>query len=116
MTTSRRELILSEQLSNPHEHQASLFQSDEPHPAKPHSGVTAGIVGENDLIGRQRHPEAGREEDEGAGWAVSDNRKRRSPVLFPQKSRRRREVDEQRNGLPPFVLFADTRSVGRRDR
>ena len=103
MTASRRELLLWEQFANPYEHQASLFRSDEPHPAKPHSGVTAGIVGEDDLIGRQRHFEAAREEDEGAWRAVADNRKRRNPVLFAQEGRRRREVDEQRNVLPLTV-------------
>jgi hypothetical protein len=97
VTPSRRELILREQLSNPYEQQASLFQSDKPHPAKPNSGVTAGIVGEDDLIGRQRHPEAVREEYEGAWRPVTDNRKRRHSVWFPQERRRRREVDEQRN-------------------
>jgi hypothetical protein len=97
VTTSRRELILREQFANPYEHQASLFQSDEPHPAKLNSGVTAGIVGEDDLIGRQRHSEAVREENEGAWRPVSDNRKRRNSVSFSQEGRRCREVDEQRN-------------------
>jgi len=94
VTTSRRELILWEQFTNPYEHQVSVFRSDEPHPAKPNSGATAGVVGEDDLIGRQRHSEAVREKDEGARWAVSDNRKRRSPVLLPEERRRRGEVDE----------------------
>ena len=76
MTTSRRELILGEQFTDPNEREVSLFRSDEPHPAKPNAGVTAGIVGEDDLIGRQRHSEAVREKDEGARWAVSDNRER----------------------------------------
>jgi len=95
--------MLREQFANPYEHQASIFQSDEPHPAKPNPGVTPGIVGEDDLIGRQRDPEAVREEYEGAWRPVSDNRKRRNPVLFQQEGRRRREVDEQRNvlQLPP---------------
>ena len=94
MTTSRRELTLWEQFTNPYEDQASLFRSDEPHPAKANSGVTVGIVGEDDLIGRQRHSEAVRKEDEGARWAVSDNRKRRSPVLLPAEGRRRGAFDE----------------------
>ena len=95
--------MLREEFANPYEHQASLFQSDEPHPAKPNPGVTPGIVGENDLIGRQRDSEAVREEHEGAWRPVSDNRKRRNPVLFQQERRRGREVDEQRNvlQLPP---------------
>ena len=97
MTTSRRELILWDQFTNPYEHQASLFRSHEPHPTKANSGVTAGIVGEDNLIGRQRHSEVIREEDEGAWRAVSNNRKCRYPVWLPEEGRRRREVDEQRN-------------------
>ena len=64
MTTSGRELVLWEQLANPHEHQMSLFRSDELYPAKPNSSVTAGVVDEDDLVPRQRHPEAVREEHE----------------------------------------------------
>jgi hypothetical protein len=56
--------------------------------------MTAGIVGEDDLIGRQRHAEAVRKEDERTWGAISDDRKRRRPVLFPQQGRRRRKVDE----------------------
>jgi hypothetical protein len=95
VTTIRRELILRKQLANSDEHQSSPFESDEPHPAKPHSDMTAGIVGEDDLIGRQRHSETVREEDKGAWRTVSENRQRRRPVLFPQKGRRRCKVDEQ---------------------
>ena len=66
MTPSRRELILRKQFSNPDEHQATLLQSDELHPTKPDLCVTTGIVGEDDLIGRQRHFDAVREEDKSA--------------------------------------------------
>jgi len=97
VASSRRELILWEQFADPYEYQASRFRSDEAHAAKPNSGVTASIVGEDDLIGRQRHSEAVREEDEGAWRAVTDNWKRRRPVLFPQKECRCGEIDEQRN-------------------
>ena len=97
MTPSRRELILRKQFSNPDEHQATLLQSDELHPTKSDLCVTTGIVGEDDLIGRQGDSEAVREEDEGAWRPVPDNRKRRRPVRFPQKEGRRREIDEQRN-------------------
>ena len=83
MTPSRRELILWEQVANPDKHQVPLFQSDEPHPAKPHSGVTVGIVGEDDLIGWQRHSEAVREENECAWRPVSDNRERGQSIVFP---------------------------------
>ena len=108
MTTSGRELILREQLSHPHEHQLSLFRSHEPHPAKANPGAAAGIVGEDDLVRRQRHPEAVREEHERARWAVSDNPKRRDPVGLPEDRRRRREVDEQRN-VVPWRLFESRR-------
>ena len=95
MTPSRRELILRKQFSNPDEHQATLLQSDELHPTKPDLCVTTGIVGEDDLIGRQRHLDAVREEDKSARGAVADNRKRRRPVFFAQQGGRRREVDEE---------------------
>jgi hypothetical protein len=39
---------------------------DELHPAKPDSSVTAGVIGEDDLVRRQRHPEPVREEHERA--------------------------------------------------
>ena len=58
--------------------------------------MTAGIVGEDNLIGRQRHSEAIWEKDEGAWRAVSNNRKCRCPVWLPEEGRRRYEVDEQR--------------------
>ena len=105
MTPSRRELIRWEQFTDPYEHEASLFRSDEPHPAKPNSGVTAGIVGEHDLIGRQRHGEAVREENERAWRSVSDDRKRRHSVVLSKEGRWRREVDEQWNvSQVPFCL------------
>ena len=85
VTASRRELILREQFANPHKHQASICRSDEPHPAKSNSGVAVGIVGEDDLIGRQRHFDTVREENEGAWWAVSDDRKRRNAVLLQKE-------------------------------
>jgi hypothetical protein len=75
VTPGRRELILREQFENPDERQAFLFQSHKPHPTESHSGVTAAVVGEDDLIGRQGHPEAVREEDECTGRTVSDYRK-----------------------------------------
>ena len=76
MTPSRRELILRKQFSNPDEHQATLLQSDELHPAKPDLCVTTGIVGEDDLIGRQRYLDAVREQDKSAWGPVADNRQR----------------------------------------
>jgi hypothetical protein len=39
MTMSERELILWEHLANPHEHQVTLFRSDELHPAKPAKAI-----------------------------------------------------------------------------
>jgi len=94
VTASRRELILSVQFANPYEHEASIFGTDEPHPSKSNSGVAVGIVGEDDLIGRQRHSETVREEDEGAWWAVSDDRKRRNAVLLQEEGRWLGELDE----------------------
>ena len=64
MTTSRRELIFREQFANPYEHQVSLFQSNKPHPAKSHTDMTVAIVGGHNLVGRQRHSQAVREEHE----------------------------------------------------
>ena len=94
MTASRRELILRVQFANPYEHEAPIFGSDEPHPAKSNSHVAVGIVGEDDLIGRQRQPETVREEDEGTWWAVSDDRKRRNAALLQKKGRWLGELDE----------------------
>ena len=111
MTASGRELILWEQLANPREHQVPLLRSDELHPAEPDASVTASVIGEDDLVRRQRHPETVREEYECARWAVSDNRKRRDPVVLPEDRRRRREVDEQRNLV--HSALASTRSVAR---
>src|SRR5688572_20045041 len=97
VTTSRRQLIFWEQLANPHEHQVSLFRSDELHPAKPDSSVTAGVIGEDDLVRRQRHPEAVRKEHERARWTVPDNPNHRDPVGLAENRRGCGEVDEQRN-------------------
>ena len=113
MTPSGRELILWEQLANPHEHQVSLFESDELHPAKPNSSVTAGVIGEDDLVRRQRHPEAAREEHERARWTISDNPQRRDPVVLPEDRRRRREVDEQRNVVHSALAPTRARLVAR---
>jgi hypothetical protein len=94
VTAGGRELIFREQLTKPHEDQPLPFQPDEPHPAKFHSSVTARVVGENDLIGRQRHPKTTRKDDEGARRTVADDWKRRGPVLLSQQSRRRGKIDE----------------------
>jgi hypothetical protein len=53
----------------------SLFRADELHPAKPDSSVTVGVVGEDDLVRRQRHPKAIREDHERARRTVSNNPK-----------------------------------------
>jgi len=50
MATIGRELILWRQLANPHEHQMSVFRSDELHPAEPDTGLTADVIGENNLV------------------------------------------------------------------
>jgi hypothetical protein len=116
VTTSGRKLILWEHLANPHEHQDSLFRSDELHPAKPYSSMTAGVIGEDDLVRRQRYPEAVRKEHERARWAVSDNWKRRDPVVLPEDRRRRREVDEERNVVHSALESTCVRSVARHGR
>lgn len=97
VTASGRELILGKQFTNPDKRQPSLFQSDELHPAKPDPGMAAAIVREDDLIGRERHSEAVREEDECARRTVADNRKRGGAVPFREQGSRRGEVDEQRD-------------------
>jgi hypothetical protein len=96
VTASRRELIFRKQLPNPHEQQAAFFRADEPHPAKADSGVAARIVGEDDLVGRQRHSKAVWKQHEDAWRAVPDNRKRGRPVLLPEERGRSHERDEQR--------------------
>ena len=77
MTTIGRELSLWKQLANPDEHQLSLFQSNELHPAEANTSVTASIIEEDDLVRRQGHPDAFFwEQHERARRAISDNRKR----------------------------------------
>ena len=105
VTARRRELILWNQLANPYEQQLSIFRSDILHPAEPHSSVTAGVIDEDDLVGRERHPEAVREEHERARRTVTDDPKRRDPVVLPEDRRRRREVDEQRRCRPLGASF-----------
>ena len=112
MTAFRRQPILREQFTNPYEHQPPLFHSDQPHTAKSDPGVTAGVIGEDNLIGWQGHPEAVREDDESPGRSVADNRKRRSPIFLPVKGGRRGEVDEQRDIFRKDRMEAD----GRRER
>ena len=73
MTASGRELSLREQFANPDEHQPLLFQSNEPHPAKTYSRVAAGVIGEDDLIGRKGYLKPGRKDDEGAWRTVADD-------------------------------------------
>ena len=51
MAAIGRELILWKQLANPHKDQVSLFRSHELHPAEPYTGMTVGVIGEDDLIG-----------------------------------------------------------------
>jgi len=75
MTPGGGELILREEFPNPDEQQLRSFQSDELHPAKADARVTARVVCEDDLVGRQRNPEAVGEEHKRAGWTVSDNPK-----------------------------------------
>jgi hypothetical protein len=82
VTPSGRELILREQLANPYEHQASLFRSGELHPAKPHSSVAAGIVGQNDLFGGQGYSQAAWKNDKRACRPVSDDWELRNKLPF----------------------------------
>ena len=97
MTPGGGELILREEFLNPDEHQLCPFQSHEVHPAKADARVTARVVCEDDLVGRQRNAEAVGEEHKRTGWTVSDNSKIRDPVGLPDDRRGRHEVDEQRN-------------------
>ena len=90
-----RELILGDQLANPHEHQAPLFVADELHPAKPDAGMTGSVIGVDDLIGRQRHSETVGKNHERTGWAVADDRQLRDPIRLGEDRRRRRKGDEQ---------------------
>ena len=97
MTPRRRELIFGQQFANAEEHQLSALQSDELHPAESDADMPPGFVGEDDLIGRQRHAETVREQYERAGRSVSDDWELRRAVLFPQQRRRRDEVDQEWN-------------------
>ena len=97
VTSGGGELLLWEQLANSREYQVFPFQSHELHPAEADSSVTAGVVGEDDLVRRQRHPKPVREEHKCTGGTVSENWERRDAVELPDNRRRRREVDEQRN-------------------
>ena len=73
MAACRRQLILRQQLSNSHEYQVSFLQSDELHPTEPDPDVTVRIVSKDNLVGRQRDPEAIRKKHERAWRTVSDN-------------------------------------------
>lgn len=95
MTPRGRELILGKQIANPHEHEVSFFQSDELHPAKSDSRTTAGVIGKNDLVRRQRHSEPVWEVHERARWTVADDPKHRDSVALLHDRRGRHEVDEQ---------------------
>jgi hypothetical protein len=97
VTPSGRELIFWEQFANPYERQTPLFRPCELHPAKPHSSVAAGIVGENDLIGRQRHSQAVWKNDERARVPIPDDWELRNNVPFPTEGGMGRELDQQRD-------------------
>ena len=73
MTAGRRQLILRKQLANADEHQPRLVQPNEPHPAKADPCVAAGVIGKDDLIGRQGYPKAARKDDERPWRAVADD-------------------------------------------
>jgi hypothetical protein len=73
VAASRRELILWVDFANPREDQASLFGPDELHAAEPNPGVAPGIVGEDNLIGRQRYSEAVRKEVPGGPFPAIGN-------------------------------------------
>ena len=112
MATRGRELLLREQLANPHEDQVSIFRSDELHAAEPHLSVTARVIREEDLVSRQRYPETLlREYYERPRWTVSDNPKRRDPLALPEDRRWRREVDEQRDVVHLALESKRVRSV-----
>jgi len=51
----------------------ALLFAGQPAQAKAHPRVSAAVVGEDDLIGRQGYPKSGRKDDESAGWAVADD-------------------------------------------
>ena len=85
VTASGRELILREHFANPHEDQVFLVRSDELHPAKTHASVTAAVIGEDDLIRGQRHPETVGKQHKRTRRAVSDNRQHGDPIVLPEE-------------------------------
>ena len=94
MTAGRGELIVRVQFANPDKHQSSFFESDELHPAKADSRVTAAVVCVDDLIGGQRYGESLVKKNERAGRPVLNDRKRRHPVALPAERGRADEVDQ----------------------
>jgi hypothetical protein len=84
VTAGWRELFLREEFPNPDEHEMDPLQPYELHTAKADARVAVGVVGEDDLVSRQRHSELviGEEYERPRG-TISDNPKPRDPILLP---------------------------------
>src|SRR4029453_3283600 len=69
--------------------------TDKPHPAKPNSSVTAGIVGDDDLIRGQRHSQAAWKNDKRARRPIPNDRELRDEFPFAIEGGMRRELNQQ---------------------
>lgn len=101
MTARRRQLLLRQHLADSEKHELLVLQPHELHPTEADSRAAAVVIGEDDLIGRQRHSEAIRKDHERARRAVPDDAKRRWPVALPQENRGRGKLDEERDVQQP---------------
>jgi hypothetical protein len=108
-----RELIVWEEFPNSREHEPPVFYPSETHSSKTDADPAVAFVSEDNLIRRQRHAEAVREDNERTGRAVADDGKRGGPIAFAQEGSRRAELDQEWKhlGVP-----GSTSSAGPTDR
>lgn len=80
----------------PDEDQTTVLQSDELHSTESDTHAMVLLVGEHDLVRRERDSQAVRKDHEGTRGTVADNRELRRPVCFSKERRRCDEFDDQR--------------------
>ena len=78
------------------EDQTTVLQSDEPHSTESDTHAIVALIGEHDLVRRERHSQAVREHHERTRGTVADYRELRRPVCFSKEGRRCGEFDDQR--------------------
>ena len=83
----------------------TVFHSTETHPAKTYASAATAIVGKDDLVSRQGHLHASREDNQRARGTVLHNWQLPGDVTFPVNASTTNESNEQGEGVIHELLL-----------